>query len=103
MSFLLSFDQRHLTIFRSFFVAVYATGPAGSDLRILRGRWGGGSGQEFFRREGGGGRVQVRGNFHILTSKKKYLRGWVNIFFQLTIKPWILVPDARKMLICHRF
>ena len=31
---------------------------------------GGGSGPEFF--EGGGGvRVQVRGNFHILTSKKK--------------------------------
>ena len=31
---------------------------------------GGGSGSEFF--EGGGGfRVQVRGNFHILTSKKK--------------------------------
>ena len=30
---------------------------------------GGGSGPEFF--EGGGVRVQVRGNFHILTSKKK--------------------------------
>ena len=31
---------------------------------------GGGSGPEFF--EGGGGvRVQVRGNFHILTSQKK--------------------------------
>ena len=40
---------------------------------------GGGSGPEFF--EGGGGvRVQVRGNFHILTSKKKKkkpLRGGV--------------------------
>ena len=41
---------------------------AGADLGILRGG-GGGSGPEFF--EGGGGfRVQVRGNFHILTSKK---------------------------------
>ena len=30
---------------------------------------GGGSGLEFF--EGGGGRVQVCGNFHILTSKTK--------------------------------
>ena len=40
----------------------------GADLGILYG--GGGSGPEFF--EGGGGvRVQVRGNFHILTSQKK--------------------------------
>ena len=32
---------------------------------------GGGSGPEFFEGGGGGFRVQVRGNFHILTSKKK--------------------------------
>ena len=32
---------------------------------------GGGSGPEFFEGGGGGVRVQVRGNFHILTSKKK--------------------------------
>ena len=47
----------------------------GADLGIL---WGGGSGPQFF--EGGGGvRVQVRGNFHILTSKtkKKPLKGGV--------------------------
>ena len=40
---------------------------AGADLRILQ-RGGGGSGTEFFK-GGGGVRVQVRGNFHILTSK----------------------------------
>ena len=44
-------------------------------------RGGGGSGPEFFG-GGGGVRVQVHGNFHILTSKKtqkKPLKGeWVN-------------------------
>ena len=35
-------------------------------------RGGGGSGPEFFE---GGGRVQVHGNFHILTSKQKKPRG----------------------------
>ena len=39
----------------------------GGSRNSLRG--GGGSGPEFF--EGGGARVQVRGNFHILTSKKQ--------------------------------
>ena len=34
---------------------------------------GGGSGPEFFG--GGGVRVQVCGNFHILTSKKKEISG----------------------------
>ena len=38
----------------------------GGSRNSLRG--GGGSGPEFFER---GVRVQVRGNFHILTSKKK--------------------------------
>ena len=38
----------------------------GGSRNSLRG--GGGSGPEFFE---GGVRVQVRGNFHILTSKKK--------------------------------
>ena len=32
---------------------------------------GGGSGPEFFEGGGGGIRVQVRGNFHILTSQKQ--------------------------------
>ena len=41
----------------------------GGSRNSLRGG-GGGSGSEFF--EGGGGvKVQVRGNFHILTSKKR--------------------------------
>ena len=45
-------------------------------MNSLKRGGGGGSGPEFF--EGGGGvRVQVRGNFHILTSKKnkKPLKG----------------------------
>ena len=50
--------------------------PRGGSRNSLRG----GSGPEFF--EGGGGvRVQVRGNFHILTSKKKQkqpLKGGLN-------------------------
>ena len=41
------------------------TQTAGADLGILRGGGGG----------GGGVRVQVCGNFHILTSKKKNLGG----------------------------
>ena len=43
----------------------------GGSRNSLRG--GGGSGPEFFEGGGGGGgvRVQVRGNFHILTKKKK--------------------------------
>ena len=49
-------------------VFVYITG---ADLGILRGE--GASGPEFF--EGGGVRVQVHGNFHILTRKEKPLRG----------------------------
>ena len=40
----------------------------GGSRNSLRG--GGGSGPEFFEGGGGGVRVQVRGNFHILTSKK---------------------------------
>ena len=40
----------------------------GVDLRILR---RGDSGQEFFKVLGGGGRVEVRGNFHIPTSKEE--------------------------------
>ena len=40
----------------------------GADLGILRG--GGGSRQEVFKGGGGCVRVQVRWNFHILTSKK---------------------------------
>ena len=43
-------------------------GPRGGSRNSLR-RGGGGSGPEFF--EGGGVRVQIRGNFHILTSKTK--------------------------------
>ena len=43
-------------------------GCRGGSRNSLRG--GGGSGPEFFER-GGGVRVQVRGNFHILTSKKE--------------------------------
>ena len=43
----------------------------GGSRNSLRGG-GGGSGPEFFEGGGGGGvRVQVRGNFHILTSKTK--------------------------------
>ena len=45
---------------------------AGADLGIHRG--GGGSGPEFFK-GGGGVRVQVRRNFHTLTSKKQQPRG----------------------------
>ena len=48
---------------------------SGADLGILRGG-GGGSGPEFFR--GGGVRVQVHGNFHILTSKKNLRDGGLN-------------------------
>ena len=40
-----------------------------------RGGGGGGSGLEFFEGGGGGVRVQVRGNFHILTSKTKTTSG----------------------------
>ena len=40
----------------------------GGSRNSLKG--GGGSGPEFFEGGGGGVRVQVRGNFHILTSKK---------------------------------
>ena len=36
---------------------------------------GEGSGPEFFKGGGGGVRVQVRRNFHILTSKKEHLGG----------------------------
>ena len=46
------------------YVYIYIRGGSRNSSR------GGGSGPEFF--EGGGGvRVQVHGNFHILTSKKK--------------------------------
>ena len=48
---------------------MYKMTITGADLGILEGGGGGGvSGPEFFK--GGGFRVQVRGNFHILTSKK---------------------------------
>ena len=55
---------------------------AGADLRILQRGGGGGSGQEFFR---GGVRVQVRGNFHILTSKKNKPGGGVTP----KLPPWM--------------
>ena len=52
-----TFPQGHSTVW----------GARGGSRNSLKG--GGGSGPEFF--DGGGGvRVQVRGNFHILTSKK---------------------------------
>ena len=44
---------------------------AGADLGILRGG-GGVLGRKFFAGGGGGVRVQVHGNFHILTSKKQH-------------------------------
>ena len=49
---------------------------SGADLGILRGVGVGGSGQEFYWGGGGLG-VQVRVNFHILTSKKN-LEGGLN-------------------------
>ena len=49
---------------------------AGADLGILRG--GGGFWAGILQRGGGGVRVQVRSNFHILTSKKKRPGGCLN-------------------------
>ena len=43
----------------------------GADLGILYSKGGGGFWARILRRGGGGFRIQVRGNFHILTSKKK--------------------------------
>ena len=56
---------------------------AGADLGILR---GGGVWAGILQRGGGGVRVQVHGNFHILTSKKKT---WVGGMFKPPKPPWI--------------
>ena len=56
----------YFTLMRQFGVTSIYTG---ADLGILRG--GGCSGPEFFKGGGGGVRIHVRRNFHILTSKKQ--------------------------------
>ena len=64
---------------------------SGVDLGILResGGGGGGSGPEFFM----GGRVQVRGNFHILTSKKKTSErgGGLNLYKYLCMYIYVYI------------
>ena len=58
------------------FLQVYVWANAGADLGILRGGGVGVLGRNSSRGGGGGGvRVQVRGNFHILTSKKRQTSG----------------------------
>ena len=57
----------------------------GGSRNSLRGG-GGGSGPEFFE---GGVRAQIRGNFHILTSKKKNPSEGGGGFKPLTPPPWI--------------